>query len=658
VRLFVIIGLLLCLFSPAGLIEAQQGDDLALSAEVSAVETEDSASGPLIQRAQAVTPAAAGTPSTAVLDPVSSEEQPSKKLAGEELMKLPVSLDLRNIDIIEALKFLSSKGTFNIVTTKNVSGRVTLTLENVPLGDVFDIMLRSNGLAYVTKGDIYYVMTEAEYKTIYGKNFYDIRQVRIFQLRYAIPEQAFNLFDALKSEVGRVLVDQESGNVLIMDTPEKLKQMEGVLAEFERRATVKVHPLQYARAKDVVEILKLRLEGKKVGSIVADERNNQVIVQTLPERMQEVEALLKDLDKQTKEVLIDTKIVKVKLSDQLDTGMEWEGIFGLMRQNGLSYLGSYPYSAVQASTANWRSRQEVLSDMGGSVGSYPFSGTTSTYNAGTKASPGQNIHYGVINNNQDFDLIFQLLNTLGTTQLLSNPKIVAVNNQEAKIHVGERQAYVTTTTTTGQTTSTISEDVQFVDIGIQLAVTPSINDEGFIVMKIRPEVSSVASTLVTPTNNRIPIVDTSLTETTVLVKDGTTIVVGGLRKEEKTKSFEQFPIISKIPILGIPFRSGYDKTERTELLVLLTPHIITGDKVISGKEGFFGSDEPKDYRDYKDFEGRRLLQKEGDGNARQPAAGEEPRIKPLRESLSLQESKPNDPKDEAFLIKGPRYDSN
>ena len=76
------------------------------------------------------------------------------------------------------------------------------------------------------------------------------------------------------------------------------------------------------------------------------------------------------------------------------------------------------------------------------------------------------------------------MQTLGKSQVLANPKLAVVNNQEAKIHIGEKQAYVTTTTSTGSTTNTISEEVTFVDVGIQLSVTPTINDDGYITMKI------------------------------------------------------------------------------------------------------------------------------------------------------------------------------
>jgi general secretion pathway protein D len=496
-----------------------------------------------------------------------------------------VSLDLRNIDILEALKFLVMKTGINIVTTKAVSGRVTLIVENAPVQDVFDMMIRSNLLAYDCRGNMYNIMTQDEYKALYGRNFDDVRQVKIFHLKYAVPEHIFSLVDALKSDIGRVLVDTESGSVMVMDSPERIGMIGAALESFEERATIRVFKLNYARAKDVEDVLKSQLDAKKVGLIKSDERNNQVIVQTLPDRMGQIEQLINELDQKTKEVVVECYIVKVQLSDELTTGVEWEGLFDLGRQFGLTYLGSTPFASVQSATDPWRSRDATLSAVG-YVGSYPFSGTTTNISGGTSSIGTSNMHIGVIGNN-DFDTIIHLVQTLGKSKILSNPKLAVVNNQEAKIHVGQRDAYVTTTTTTGQSTSTISEQVTFVDVGVLLSVVPTINPDGFVTLKVKAEISSVVDTLITPTKNTIPILDTSQAETTVMAKDGSTIIIGGLRREETTEKTQQTPIIGKIPILGNLFKSSDKTKQRTELLIILSPKIVSGEQLVT-TTGFGG----------------------------------------------------------------------
>ena len=521
-----------------------------------------------------------------------AEEMP---LAG---MEQDITLDLRNIEIVDALKFLATKAGINIITTKKVSGRVSFMVEHVKVKDIFDLMLRSNELAYAKQGNIYNVMTEGEYKVLFGERFSDIRQVKTFRLKYAIPEQAFTLLDTLKSSIGRVLVEPDSGTVLIMDTPEKVIEIERALATLEQRNLVKVIKLNYANAKDIEEQLKPHLDGKKVGTIRSDERSNQVIIQALPGRMLEIEMLIAKLDEKTKQVLIDAKIIKIGLSETNERGIEWDGLFEMGRQYGLNYLGSTPFGAIQAAGDAFRTRTDAFNDGGAQIGQFPSSGFSNNF-GGQQIRPGQ-IHVGIVDEKIDFDVLIKFLQTIGNTQILSNPKLVVTNNQEARIHVGERQAYITSTTTTGQSTSTVSEEVTFVDVGIQLSVIPTINDEGFITLKVKPEISSVISTLITPSGNQIPIIDTSTAETTVMVKSGVTVVIGGLRRDEKTEVTDQVPFLSKIPLLGFFFKQTKVVDQRTELLVLLTPYIIDGEHLILGdpRDYDFGATGGKKYAEY------------------------------------------------------------
>ena len=182
-------------------------------------------------------------------------------------------------------------------------------------------MLRSNNLAYDDRGDIYNVMSQEEYRSLYGKNFSDVRTVKVFYLTYAVPEQAFSLLEMLKSEIGRVMVDAESGNVLVMDSPQRIEIMEAVLKDFEEKNTVKVIQAQLRQGQGCRGGAEDQLDTKKVGLIKADEKGNQIIVQTLPERMDQIEKLVAELDEKTKEVVIDVNIIQVQLSDENSQGI-------------------------------------------------------------------------------------------------------------------------------------------------------------------------------------------------------------------------------------------------------------------------------------------------------------------------------------------------
>jgi len=259
-----------------------------------------------------------------------------------------ITLDLRGMDVNDALTYIALRSGANIVASKLVSGRVTLQLKNVPLKDVFDITLLTNNLAYEKIGNIFYVMSDKEYEARYGQKFSDIRQVKIFQLKYAIPEKAFDLLDTLKSSIGRILVDQQSGAVLMVDTEEKIIEMESALATLEQKNEVTIFKLQYAQAADVEEQLRTQLDDINVGSIWSDERNNQVIVRALADRMADVENIIAALDEKTLEVLIDTKIIKIKVSDTMSTGIEWEGMFQqLFDSAGGGFIGSHVLQPIE-----------------------------------------------------------------------------------------------------------------------------------------------------------------------------------------------------------------------------------------------------------------------------------------------------------------------
>ncbi len=488
--------------------------------------------------------------------------------AGSAGIEEKVSLDLRNIDVADALRFLALKGGLNLAIDKTVTGRVQLLLNNVPIRDILDIVLVSNALAYEKIGDVYYVMTEAAYKERYGRKFSDTRKVKIFKLRYAIPEQAFALFEVLKSEIGRLLVDPESGTVLVMDAPQNISRMEEALTALEQKKTVKVYNLKYAKALEVETRLKTRLDNKKVGTVTADERTNQVIVETLPERMQEIDEVVKALDQKTKEVLIDAKVIKVTINNGLNAEIKWEGIFTRMTRYGTQFLGNHPFSPVVRTGESFIDNFTTIQP------------TDANPTAGSKSTLTENLVFGRVDGDDAFEVLVNFLKTMGDTRILSNPKLAVVNNQEAKIHVGEKQAYVTTTTTTGSNSTTTAESVTFIDVGIQLAVTPTINDDGFVTMKIKPEISSVAEFLTTPSGNKIPIIDSSLAETTVMVQDGVSIIIGGLKKDESTESRKKVPFLGDLPFIGGPFNSSTKTNVHSELLILLTPHIVYGDTLV------------------------------------------------------------------------------
>ena len=454
-----------------------------------------------------------------------------------------VSLALNDTNIVDALVYLSEKAEINVAVSKAVEGRATLSLNNVSIRDALDIILLSNGLAMEKRGEIFYVMPAADYEALHGEKWAEARQVKVFKLRYAKPADVANILNTIKSKVGSVVVDNDTGTLVAMDTGEKISQMKEAIDSMDRETVSKVFNLQYANAKDVEAALTARLDAKGVGSVKADDKYNRVVVSAQPGKMDEVENLVKQLDSKIKQVLIEAKIVSVKLTPSYEFGIDWKRLLTP------EVFGNKTHQVTLQST-------------------FPFDSTLDNFGKLMITNIG----------GTPVDLTMQLLKTVGETKLLSSPRISALNNEEAKIFVGTKEFYTTSTTTVSTGTPTTAVTVNFIDVGVQLKVTPVINDEGFVLMKIKPEVSRVDRTVEIASGDKIPVVDTTTAETRVMVKDGNTIIIGGLIKNEDTRDTEKVPVLGDIPILGNAFKHVRDDKTKIEMVVFLTPHIIDGEK--------------------------------------------------------------------------------
>ncbi len=474
------------------------------------------------------------------VNPVFSEEKVIPNSAAYILdhpnLSRKVSLALNDTNIVDALVYLSEKAEVNIAVSRTVEGRATLSLNDVSIRDALDIILLSNGLALEKRGNIFYVMPASDYETQHGERWSEIRQARIFKLDHARPADVQSVLTAIQSRVGSIVIDNETGTLVAMDTPEKIKQMDETIKSLDHAAITKAIDLKYANAADVQAFLAPRLDARGVGSIQADARYNRVIVTALPNRMEETEKVIRDLDAKIRQVLIEAKIVRVRLTPDLEYGVDWERF---LKRESISIDSHFPVNSALTSIG-----KVVIGKLG------PM----------------------------NIDATLKLLRTIGEAKLLSSPRISALNNEEARIFVGTREVYTTSTTTTSSGDATTATTVNFIDVGISLRVTPVINEDGFVLMRIRPEVSRIDHTVTTSDGNEIPVVDTTSAETRVMVKDGNTIIIGGLIKDETTRDTQQIPVLGSIPYIGTLFKHVREEKEKSELVVFLTPHIIGQDE--------------------------------------------------------------------------------
>lgn len=455
--------------------------------------------------------------------------------------KIVDHIELKDMEIVDVLKLLAQKSGLNIIAGKNIQGKVSIYLKDVKLIDALRIVLDSNDLAYKEENGIIRVMTANEFEKRYGHVFGGRFETRVFHLTYASAQEVSAVIDQIKSPGGKVVVDEASNTLVIVDTDEKLGMITSLLDEVDVPVEVQVFDLNYAVAKDIVEKIEPVLT-KGIGRVEFDERSNKIIVTDIAEKIEKAQEIVEAFDVKEQQVLIEAKIVQIELTDDYELGVDWKAIFAGLDTNIDIELD------VISTTAGTNQGQITV---------------------GALADDGYNI-------------ILDALRQIGNTNILSSPSIMALNNQEAKILVGTTEPYVTSTTTTSSTVATTADSVNFVDVGVKLYVTSTIHKDHFITMKVRPEVSSVNDYLeVGSEGNKIPIVKTSEAETSVRIKDGATIVIGGLIEENASDIRQKVPLLGDLPLIGAAFRNRDTAVTKTEIAIFLTPTIISGEESLT-----------------------------------------------------------------------------
>jgi type II secretory pathway component GspD/PulD (secretin) len=463
----------------------------------------------------------------------------------DDRMARKITLDVRDMNIVDVIKFLAQKGDFNVIIAPSVQGRSTVLLHDVDIKDALDIVVISNKLAYHIDDDIVQIMSASEYEAQYGKQFSDKTEVSIVHLQYAKPSYVLAALDNMRSNRGKIIIDEDTGSVVLVDTPQSIALMKKAIDQMEKPLDTLVFDLKYAKADVVAEKLRTRIDAKAVGTITADERSNEILVRVFPGRQSEVEKTIRSLDVPTKEVLIEARVLQVVINPTYDIGTD---ITGPITSGGKNQFNL-------SSTA-----------LGESTGATSLGNLTNNFGR---------IAVGNFNANS-FTAAIRALQQVSDTKILSSPQILVTNNEEAKIHIGDTVPYIVSTTNgTGQNAIT-SDDVRFVDVGLKLTVVPTINDDGMVTMKLTPEISEVVAKVTSASGSSIPQVNKTEVETSVMVKDGQTIVMAGLRNQNKVHTKKGIPGLMDIPYIGGAFSHTSDTLTNSEIVILITPHIVKG----------------------------------------------------------------------------------
>jgi len=435
---------------------------------------------------------------------------------------LTVDLHVQDEELANVLQILSLQSHKNILVSGDVSATVNANLYNVTFYEALDAILNVNGYGYLERGNFIYVYTLEEIAELEQAERQAV--TRVVQLNYLNANDAAEFVSPLLSEIGQI---QASGDVDAWTLPD--------------------------------------------GSPAGDETfalSATLVVRDYPEHVEEIVELLADLDERPAQVLVESTILETSLRELNGFGVDFSFISDLDFSDFVDIGG--PLGTTQGIINGGDGTADGLSP----ADNQAVSGTSSP---GNVAGGNATFKLGIIDDNISFFL--RALDDITDVTVLSRPKVLALNRQPARVLVGRRIGYLSTTSTETSTTQT----VEFLDTGTQLKFRAFVGNDGFIRMELHPststgetrEASSAGGAAVT-----IPEEVTQEITTNVLVRDGSTVVLGGLFRESTTLSRRQVPVLGDIPILGTAFRGHDDDTRRSEIIFMITPTIVN-DQVLT-----------------------------------------------------------------------------
>ncbi|WP_305837085.1 type II secretion system secretin GspD [Photobacterium leiognathi] len=389
--------------------------------------------------------------------------------------------------------------------------------------------------------------------------------------------------------IPKVVADERTNSVLISGDPKVRERLKALIHKLDREMAAsgnsRVIYLKYAKAEDMVDVLKgvsenIQAANKsntpqaaKSGSskdevmISAHPETNALIISAPSDVMNRLESIISQLDIRRAQVHIEAMIVEVQEGAGVDFGVQWgskEGGGVIQFGNSSAPIGGL-LSAQQA--AKDKTKTETRRDANGNPVTFQTkeSGDLKPMAAFLGGVKG----FAIPITMGDWAALVTAVQADRNVNVLSTPNITVLDNQEANLSVGQ-EVPVTTGSSTGSNNSNPFTTVERKDVGIQLKVTPQINEGDSVQMKIEQVVSQVADA-----NGAVDIrFDKRELTTSVLVKDGNMIALGGLMQEKTLESEQKVPILGDIPVLGALFRSTNDQTEKTNLMVFIRPTIL------------------------------------------------------------------------------------
>jgi len=420
-----------------------------------------------------------------------------------------IDIDLKDADIHNVLRLLADTGHVNVVTADDVVGTITIRMRNVPWDQVLDVVLQAKGLGMVRQGNLIRVAPLSQ-----------LQKER--ELKIAQQKQEFEL------------------------TPLETRLI----------------PVSYAHASELQGRAKELLSPR--GSLAVDERTNVLIARDIAGNLNYIEELIRSLDTQTAQVLIEARIVEATSQYSRDVGIQWGGDVTFGPSTGNPTGVAFP-SSINAAGGAYDNNTPT-------AGVSPFTRTVTTPNfavnlpaaVGTGSGGAIGMTFGSIDNILSLSTRLSAAESAGLVRIVSAPRVMVLDNKEARINQGTLIPYAQVSALGVQTT--------FQEAKLQLLVKPHVTADGSVSMHVKLNRDEPNFNQTAP--NGAPTILKREAETELLVMDGHTAVIGGIYTRNTGRNLAQVPFFGDIPILGILFQHRTASDARGELIIFITPHIV------------------------------------------------------------------------------------
>ena len=427
---------------------------------------------------------------------------------------MTVDIFVQDEDITDVLRMLSLQSQRNIVASREVTGTVSANLYGVTFFEALDAILNVNGYGYIEEGNFIYVYPAEVIAALQAEQRQTV--AKVIALNYLNATDAAAFVQPLLSEDGQIQTNGDAGEFSLPDdTPTGAE-------DFALSATL--------------------------------------VVYDYPEHIAEIEAMLDQLDTRPAQVLVEATILETSLTEDNAFGVDFALVADIEFADFFNLGG--PLTGPDALRGGATNGILPSEGRGGAVSGNPGAIVDrSNFRAGFTWN--------------DVSVFVSALDEVSDTTILSNPKILALNRQPARVLVGQRLGFLSTTASETSTTQT----VEFLDTGTELIFRPFISKDGMIRLELSPGAPR-AVTDATGVSVTIPDEITQEITTNIMVPDGATVVLGGLFREQTILSRSQVPLLGDIPLLGAAFRGHSDNVDRSEIIFLIKPSIVNDNVLI------------------------------------------------------------------------------